>query len=861
MKKIKIFILVLALLLCSIPTSFSKGKGGILKKKSPYPDYPWLGYNKEDKHGYPDLRVNLNGGFPFNVYCFNKEVSLPNPYPNRDHVELDNDSWYKKIDGSGQAFLKHATNPIVNVSEEYADKTKKEKAKILNDAILRIIYNGYPNNANGVMDGLNPILAIAATQQAIWYFSDGIKWDAYAGGLKGFYESRHFGRAQLDLMVKAANKLRLLALDEDVENKVPKEYKLNLFISRAPTAYQHLLSAEFVPQKPNPGKIVVTKEWKGIKEDKEKPPVYFQLIKNNVVLDTKKLEGNKVTFQISNKKDIGLYTVKEVDKDGEKWEAEGFMPTKVSGEKGKFIFTNEKKSTTEISFKKVWKPEIPKGKKVVVKLLANGKSASKVITSKEYQENIQDIELTGDELEAWTGEFKGLPLYDSKGKEIQYSIKESKVEGYTTSIEQPKKDPNGNYSEATITNIKEDFSVELLKLDGYDDKPLDKVKFKLYKSDNVTEVIKDKVYESDSKGKINLGDLKDGIYYLEEIEAHEGYERLDSKIKIEVTKEGNVILGGGKKDNKTIYNYKLKLTSIAIKKVDERGKLLRTASFRLTNLDEKSSDKNPTQKDNSSDKDKIIYFSQLKKGNYKLEETSAPDGYNKINVYFTFEVDTKLEDNKVISFIKSISKHEDGKSIDIFESDGSIPNGDEIISVKSGESKTIGLKVVNLKKPDLQIVKVDGKDQELKLADAEFELLMSKVNEDGSLTKKESVSKQITDKDGLVTFKGLDDGLYWIKETQAPKDYIKHSGELGPFLVQNGVIYKTDLTDDGKIMDSSKEKLETIENGLFNYEVKNFKAEFPSTGGIGTGIFTAIGLSIMLTSLTKVSKGKRKDPQ
>ena len=198
------------------------------------PDYPWLGYDAYTK-GYPnydpmnsryhDLKVNLKGSIPFQEYCFNASKREPGK---RDSAAKN---WYKKVDGSGSVFTQYAANPSIEGEE-------------LNKAILRVLYNGYPNNANGIMNGIEPLNAILVTQNAIWHYSDSQKkdYDKWASQYDTTLE-------QKNLMTAAIKKLVSANLDEVVTKKVPLTYKLNLFISKD-SAYQHLLSADAVPDTP-----------------------------------------------------------------------------------------------------------------------------------------------------------------------------------------------------------------------------------------------------------------------------------------------------------------------------------------------------------------------------------------------------------------------------------------------------------------------------------------------------------------------------------------------------------------------------------------------------------------------------------
>ncbi|HER0855558.1 fibronectin-binding protein PrtF1/SfbI [Streptococcus pyogenes] len=201
--------------------------------KIPDPDYPWYGYDAYGK-GYPgydiskyyhDLRVNLNGSRSYQVYCFNIKKDYPRPFTSSDK------KWYKRLAGTAETFTVHAMAPRVGGEE----LTKKLRS---------VMYNGYPNDGNNIMKGLEPLNAIEVTQHAVWYYSDKSPYTIDKLWEEEAKEGKISGE-QVNLMRKALKKL----IDPELEQKVPNDYQLNIFESLDST-YQHLLSAEFVPENP-----------------------------------------------------------------------------------------------------------------------------------------------------------------------------------------------------------------------------------------------------------------------------------------------------------------------------------------------------------------------------------------------------------------------------------------------------------------------------------------------------------------------------------------------------------------------------------------------------------------------------------
>ncbi|HGW2926590.1 TPA: fibronectin-binding protein PrtF1/SfbI [Streptococcus pyogenes] len=198
---------------------------------SPSPEFPWYGYDAYSgwKPRYHDLKVNLKGSKEYQVYCFNLNKSFP--YKVNSSVK----KWYKRHEGNEEVFKK------------FADRIKNEPD--VSRKILSVIYNGYYENANGIMDNLSPENAILVTQNAIWYYSDSATINDTSSAFKYEAESNGIDSYQLALMRKALKELIDPELEQKVAKKVPNDYQLSIFESLDST-YQHLLSAEFVPKDP-----------------------------------------------------------------------------------------------------------------------------------------------------------------------------------------------------------------------------------------------------------------------------------------------------------------------------------------------------------------------------------------------------------------------------------------------------------------------------------------------------------------------------------------------------------------------------------------------------------------------------------
>ncbi|HHK1412678.1 TPA: thioester-forming surface-anchored protein, partial [Streptococcus pyogenes] len=207
---------------------------------SPNPEFPWYGYDAYRGWflRYHDLNVNLEGSTSYQVYCFNLVRQEPSK------VNGLRKNWFKKVDGDNAVFKKYAANPRVIDGD-------------LERNILNVIYNGYSSDANGIMKGLDRYNAILVTQTAIWYYSDSspISLSAAETMWEKEAESGDISWEQVKLMREALKKLIDPKLGETVVKKLPKNYKLNIFVSKD-ESIQNLLSAEYVPDSPPmPGEV------------------------------------------------------------------------------------------------------------------------------------------------------------------------------------------------------------------------------------------------------------------------------------------------------------------------------------------------------------------------------------------------------------------------------------------------------------------------------------------------------------------------------------------------------------------------------------------------------------------------------
>lgn len=107
-----------------------------------------------------------------------------------------------------------------------------------------------------------------------------------------------------------------------------------------------------------------------------------------------------------------------------------------------------------------------------------------------------------------------------------------------------------------------------------------------------------------------------------------------------------------------------------------------------------------------------------------------------------------------------------------------------------------------------------------------------------------------SDKDGKFEITGLAYGDYKLEEKTPPTGFAKLNGDI-PFKVAKGS-YDGDAAKEFKYevkVDTTKGEKQT-----YGQQVINKKITIPQTGGIGTIIFTAIGLAIMASAIIAIKK-------
>lgn len=252
-----------------------------------------------------------------------------------------------------------------------------------------------------------------------------------------------------------------------------------------------------------------------------------------------------------------------------------------------------------------------------------------------------------------------LPKFNNAGQNFNYQVKsEVEVPGFVSTID-------GQDNTYTITNT--NLGVTVKKFAENSQNSLSSANFKLTQYTDKWAVVDTSFTPVDFNGVDTLKSIKPGYYEVIEDKAPQGYDLKTSRVRFQVTDDGKFLNENGQEitatttpNNDGFYVYKdksgvpvltivqydaLKLFDLSVVKVDaSSGKHLANAEFRLTG----DNNVNVTGK---SDDDGHLTFTDLKPGQYVLEETKAPSGYHimakKLNITIDNQGKVSFSDSTV----------------------------------------------------------------------------------------------------------------------------------------------------------------------------------------------------------------------
>ena len=127
----------------------------------------------------------------------------------------------------------------------------------------------------------------------------------------------------------------------------------------------------------------------------------------------------------------------------------------------------------------------------------------------------------------------------------------------------------------------------------------------------------------------------------------------------------------------------------------------------------------------------------------------------------------------------------------------------------------------------------------------------------------------ISDDSGALSFTGLDEGTYTLRETVAPSGYtlegIDHTVVITAEHNDDGTLKTYSITIDGEATSTYSATYDGESKTVVKDEVEATKIvnteliALPSTGGIGTTIFTVMGCVIMVTAAGLFIVNRRRE--
>lgn len=215
-------------------------------------------------------------------------------------------------------------------------------------------------------------------------------------------------------------------------------------------------------------------------------------------------------------------------------------------------------------------------------------------------------------------------------------------------------------------------------------------------------------------------------------------------------------------------------------------------------------------------------------------------GYSKVVVTYTATLNEKAKDS--VKYGVNGVKNSDGLEY------GNKPASESAPTVIPGPTVYVFTAKIN-------VIKVDAKDHNKKLAGAQFGLFDANKEAMKDATGKDIVLT--TDGNGFICFEGLDKGTYFVQEIEAPDGYNK-----------NTAFHQVDLVPTiNKVNDSSvavqgyKYTMTLPAGDAATVTVENTKNDLPTSGGAGNMMFFVIGGTLIAAAgllLVVVLKKKAK---
>ena len=383
------------------------------------------------------------------------------------------------------------------------------------------------------------------------------------------------------------------------------------------------------------------------------------------------------------------------------------------------------------------------------------------------------------------------------------------------------------------------YNLQLIKIDNNTGTRIKDTEFKITFPDGTIQYGKTDLNGILTLDEVKIDSLENDTIIVEETKETPGYNKLSSKITLTVNKTQT------KENNKTVY----KVTSITAR--DDTGKSFTTRvngttaeitipndsiegkyNINLAKVDSvnaetklKDAEFKITLPDGSvqikrTDDNGILSINDIKiknleKDTITIEETKAPNGYDRLIEKIILEV-TKKE------------KSEGPKKIYQIDNIQITSGNDQNLVATNKEENTINVLVPNKKAEGtykINLLKVDSVNKEIKLKDAIFKITLP----DGTITQKTTDENGNILLDGIkITETGIDH--ITIEETKAPNGYDKLIEKLTVQINKEEKIENSKTIyhiGDVQITEGNNENITTInkEENTINIVIPNKKAE------------------------------------
>ncbi|MFE6136245.1 SpaA isopeptide-forming pilin-related protein [Bacillus sp. NPDC057893] len=423
----------------------------------------------------------------------------------------------------------------------------------------------------------------------------------------------------------------------------------------------------------------------------------FEVYKDGEKIDT--LRTDKTGKVISKKLEPGKYTLKET-----------------KAPQGYKLLKEEIEVVVEAN--KVVQVQVENAKELgSLQVIKKDAESGKVLEGAEFRLKNETGQVVG---EAKTTNKDGVVTFENlvPGK---YTLEETKApEGYKAVELKVEVNVVANeVAKQEVMNEKVLGQFEIVKVDANDKtKVLSNAEFTVYKDGKKVAELK-----TDESGKAMSPQLPLGEYTVKETKAPAGYKLSNKEWKVTIQNENEILKIEA--ENEKV------LGSLQIIKTDDKDQAKRLAGAEFTLKDAKGY---VVKEGITTDESGTVKVDGLVPGEYTLEETKAPEGYELTKQVIHVTVD-----------------------------------GEKVVDVEVTNSKSLG---------QFEIIKVDANDKTKLLSDAEFE-----VYKDGK-----KVETLQTDKTGKVISRKLEPGKYTLKETKAPQGYKLLKEELEVVVEANKVV-------------------------------------------------------------------------